>query len=251
MTTEEVEMTEVVPPKKALTDIDVNDDDEDEETKKKRDMERSFWTKLWQGLAAASIAVNIAAMVIYGGVATIVMGVIACVVGAIVIKVQMDLQDTDCESSALCCVQQSGANKCCAHVLLCCYASSPTALRRLQNMLRHEVNRLQEENSKLHESVNELETKVTAYVIVVHQISLRSMLDLYRELTFFPFCNRLKGSEEKLTAITSEQGTNVDQLVGLVRENQEILDEMKVSCNVKISFQHQYIVTLSPLACCE
>jgi hypothetical protein len=108
--TEEVEITEVVPPKKPLADIDVeDDDDEDEDTKKKRDMERSFWTKLWLGLAAASIAMNIAAMVIYGGGITIAMGVIACVVGPIVIKQQMDLQDTDSEllawrCVALCCV---------------------------------------------------------------------------------------------------------------------------------------------------
>jgi uncharacterized membrane protein len=105
MMTREVEMNEVVPPKEALSDIKVEEDDEDEDTKKKRDIERSLWTKIWQGLAAASIAMNIAAMVIYGGVATIVMGVIACVVGAIVIKQQMDLQDTDSELLALCCLQ--------------------------------------------------------------------------------------------------------------------------------------------------
>jgi hypothetical protein len=69
--------------------------------------------------------------------------------------------------------------------------------------------------------------------------------DLYRELTFPPFFNRLKESEEKLTAITADQGTNVDKLVGLVKENQAILDEMKVSCNLKISFQQQYIYIYS------
>jgi cell division septum initiation protein DivIVA len=116
-------------------------------------------------------------------------------------------------------------------------------------MLRHEVNRLQQENNTLHESVNELETKVTAYVIVVLQRSVRR-LTCIAKLTVFFFLERLKESEEKLTAITAEQGTNVDQLVGLVKENQEILDEMKASCCVKITFQQQCTVSLSPLACC-
>lgn len=57
---EETELTEVTPPAEPLQDIE--DDIEDEETKKKRERERSFWTKLWQGLAAGSLAVNIAGM---------------------------------------------------------------------------------------------------------------------------------------------------------------------------------------------
>jgi hypothetical protein len=93
----QVEMTEPVPPKEPLAEIELEDDIEDEETKKNREIERSLWTKIWQGLAAASIAMNIAAMVIYGSGVAIAMGVIACIVGPIVIKRQMDLQDTDSE----------------------------------------------------------------------------------------------------------------------------------------------------------
>lgn len=40
------------------------------------------------------------------------------------------------------------------------------ALRRVQNMLRHEVNKLQAENTKLHVSIDELETQVNEYVLL-------------------------------------------------------------------------------------
>lgn len=48
-------------------------------------------------------------------------------------------------------------------------------------MLRQEVNKFQLENNTLHESVNELETKVTAYVIVVNGpiVLLTSRTDLF------------------------------------------------------------------------
>lgn len=39
-----------------------------------------------------------------------------------------------------------------------------SALRKVQNQLRHEVNRLQAENTKLHVSIDELETQVNEYV---------------------------------------------------------------------------------------
>jgi hypothetical protein len=126
---QETEMTDIKEETPAAVPLDDIEDDEDEETKKKRNRERSFWTKLWQGLAAASLAVNLAAMVIVGSGITIAMGVIACIVAPVVIKQQMDLQDTD-------------------------------TLRRVQNQLRHEVNKLQTENTRLHISVDELETQV-------------------------------------------------------------------------------------------
>lgn len=43
------------------------------------------------------------------------------------------------------------------------------ALRRVQNLLRHEVNKLQAENTKLHVSIDELETQVNEYV-VIHRV---------------------------------------------------------------------------------
>lgn len=101
---QETEMTEVKEETPAAVPLDDIEDDEDEETKKKSERERSFWTKLWQGLAAASLAMNIAAMALYGTGVTIAMGVIACVVAPVVIKQQMDLQDTDSKWYCLLCV---------------------------------------------------------------------------------------------------------------------------------------------------
>lgn len=101
---QETEMTDVKEETPAAVPLDDIEDDEDEETKKKRNRERSFWTKLWQGLAAASLAVNLAAMVIVGSGITIAMGVIACIVAPVVIKQQMDLQDTDSKLCRLLCV---------------------------------------------------------------------------------------------------------------------------------------------------
>lgn len=98
---QETELTEVKEETPAAVPLRDIEDEEDEETKKKRDRERSFWTKLWQGLAASSLAVNIAAMALIGSGVTIAMGVIACIVAPVVIKQQMDLQDTDSE---YCCV---------------------------------------------------------------------------------------------------------------------------------------------------
>jgi hypothetical protein len=40
---------------------------------------------------------------------------------------------------------------------------------------------------------------------------------------------RASAVTEELQNIADEQGTNVEKLVGLVKENQEILDMMKVS----------------------
>jgi hypothetical protein len=101
---QETEMTDVKEETPVAVPLDDIEDDEDEETKKKRNRERSFWTKLWQGLAAASLALNLAAMVIVGSGITIAMGVIACVVAPVVIKQQMDLQDTDSKLCRLLCV---------------------------------------------------------------------------------------------------------------------------------------------------
>lgn len=71
-------------------------------------------------------------------------------------------------------------------------------LRRIQNKLRKEVNRLMAENNKLHDNVDELETQVGG----------------------------LKKIEGELQDIATTQGTNVEQLVSLVKENQILLDAM-------------------------
>lgn len=160
---QETEMTDVKEETPAAVPLDDIEDDEDEETKKKRNREQSFWTKLWQGLAAASLAVNLAAMVIVGSGITIAMGVIACIVAPVVIKQQMDLQDTDSKLCRLLCVD-TDEWAILIHSVLHWHSFFHSALRRVQNQLRHEVNKLQTENTRLHISVDELETQVNKYV---------------------------------------------------------------------------------------
>ena len=90
-----------------LQDVIYIDDAEDEDTKKRRDLEKSFWTRLWQGIAGASFGLNVAAIVIEGSAVAIIMGAIACATAPVVFKRQMDLQDTDCKWHLLCVLRQS------------------------------------------------------------------------------------------------------------------------------------------------
>jgi len=57
--------------------------------------ERTLWTRIWQGLAGASIVVNIVAMAIEGGGAMIAAGIIAVFIAPFVIVQQFQLQNTD------------------------------------------------------------------------------------------------------------------------------------------------------------
>jgi len=57
--------------------------------------ERTLWTRIWQGIAGASMAVNLAAMAIEASAVAIVAGGIACVIAPVVIYLQFKLQDTD------------------------------------------------------------------------------------------------------------------------------------------------------------
>ena len=57
--------------------------------------ERTLWTRIWQGVAAGSLGVNLAAMAIEASTVVIVAGIIACLIAAAVIYLQFQLQDTD------------------------------------------------------------------------------------------------------------------------------------------------------------
>jgi hypothetical protein len=57
--------------------------------------ERTVYTRIWQGLAITSFAVNITAIVIEESIIMIVAGVIACCIAPIVIFLQFKLQDND------------------------------------------------------------------------------------------------------------------------------------------------------------
>mmetsp|Transcript_49123 Transcript_49123/g.72988 ORF Transcript_49123/g.72988 Transcript_49123/m.72988 type:complete len:292 (+) Transcript_49123:101-976(+) len=72
------------------------------------------------------------------------------------------------------------------------------SIRTLTNKLRGQVNKLQDENEKLTSTVDQLEAAV----------------------------DRTNDVEQKLTAITVRQGTNVDKFVGLVKENGRIVKEL-------------------------
>jgi hypothetical protein len=57
--------------------------------------ERTIWTRVWQGIAASSIGLNIAAMVAEGSTVVIIAGIIACMIAPVVIYLQFQIQATD------------------------------------------------------------------------------------------------------------------------------------------------------------
>ena len=57
--------------------------------------ERTIWTRIWQGVAGASIVINLAAMITEGSAVAILAGIVACIVAPIVIYLQFQLQNTD------------------------------------------------------------------------------------------------------------------------------------------------------------
>mmetsp|Transcript_6468 Transcript_6468/g.14640 ORF Transcript_6468/g.14640 Transcript_6468/m.14640 type:complete len:359 (+) Transcript_6468:328-1404(+) len=80
------------------------------------------------------------------------------------------------------------------------------ALRSLNNKLRDDANRLEDEVDKLSEVIDRLE----------------------------PEAERAKVVEEELREIASEQQVNVDKLVDLVKENEAILDQMQDNLRQRI-----------------
>lgn len=86
--------------KAKLRDMEAQDDEDsevDEETKRWRDMERTIWTRVAQGIAGASIVLNLLAMILEASGSVVVMALIALAVGSVVIYFQFALQDTDCK----------------------------------------------------------------------------------------------------------------------------------------------------------
>lgn len=79
-------------------------------------------------------------------------------------------------------------------------------MREVHNRLRKHVNKIVVENGKLKDSVEELNGEVL----------------------------NLKGSEERLKAISEEQGTDVESLLSLVKENGTIMRDMKRAVRDKI-----------------
>jgi len=127
-------MTKPAAARQPMRDIEAQDGDEEEA---KREAERSMWTKIWQGVAGATIVFEILAVAwcfgfsddcFYSG-AIIVAALIGSVVSGVVVKYEFELQDTD-------------------------------SLRKVQNDLRHEVNDFAVENTKLAGSNERLESQL-------------------------------------------------------------------------------------------
>jgi hypothetical protein len=92
--------TEMVPTKTPLADVEAQQlsiEEEDEETKKKRQTERTFWTRIWQGTAIACVILNLVAIGIETSAVCFISGIVALVVSAAVFVFQKELQDTDCK----------------------------------------------------------------------------------------------------------------------------------------------------------
>jgi hypothetical protein len=97
----ETEMATIKPPSTTaskLVDVEAQiDPEEDAETRRLRDIERTLWTRIWQGVAITTVVFNILAMVWERGAASVLAGFIAIPVSAAVFYYQFEIQDTDCE----------------------------------------------------------------------------------------------------------------------------------------------------------
>jgi hypothetical protein len=131
-----------------------------------------FWDKICYGAAGGSAVMQGVSMAWHRSLITYVAGVVALLVAPVVAVSQRKLQSTD-------------------------------SLRKYQNLLRGDVNRLMRANDKLTSNVDELEVQVGS----------------------------LQETEQKLDEITKEQGTNTAHLIELMNENQTILNKM--NANIK------------------
>jgi hypothetical protein len=74
-----------------LKDLAADGDDQDDSLCS----QRTLWTRLWHGIAGASIVVNVVAMALEGSAVAIIAGLFAACVAPIVILRQFQLQNTD------------------------------------------------------------------------------------------------------------------------------------------------------------
>ena len=137
--------------------------EEEEQAEKHWWWKRSLWTRIWQGAAIASVVVNLAAMAIEGSGVAIVYGIIALVIAPIVFYFQFQLQ---AEGSKLLVPCESRSGVLTIHfrphnaLLRLVLSKCATALRAVQNQLRQEVNKLQDENNQLSANATRMEIQV-------------------------------------------------------------------------------------------
>lgn len=91
-------------------------------------------------LGAGSVIVNFLSMLFYQNGAVFAMGIVAMLVAPVVVKRQIDMEDND-------------------------------AMRKLQNMLRQNVNVMSQENTRLGRQVTEFEEKIQRYD-AIHTVAL-------------------------------------------------------------------------------
>lgn len=156
-----------------LVDVEAQvDPDEDAGTRRLRNIERTLWTRIWQGVAIATVVFNILAMVWTWGAAPALAGIIAIPISAAVFYYQFEIQDTD-------------------------------SLRKVQNDLRHKVNGFADANMELSNNTGRLEEKLAP----------------------------LKETEQRLSSIAEKNGSTVNKLRDLVKENHKIQNEQKKLIN--------------------
>ena len=127
--------------------------------------ERSLWTRIWQGAAIASFVVNIAAMAIEGTAVAIVYGIIALVIAPVVFYFQFQLQEEGSKLLVFCDPRRELCSwALTVHLCICCSNKQTTlyctALRAVQNKLRQDVNKLQDENNQLSANATRMESQV-------------------------------------------------------------------------------------------
>uniref|UniRef100_A0A7S2XKJ8 Uncharacterized protein n=1 Tax=Attheya septentrionalis TaxID=420275 RepID=A0A7S2XKJ8_9STRA len=179
-TREQVEMTDWNIGEPVESSAGEDGDDKLVDAKERAEMEMmleeekqmGFWDKIWYGAAGGSAVMQCVSMAWHRSLVTYVAGAVGLLCAPAVAVSQRKLQSTD-------------------------------SLRKYQNLLRGDVNRLMHANDKLTANVDELEVQVGG----------------------------LQETEQKLDEITKEQGTNTAHLIELINENQTILNKM--NANIK------------------
>ena len=82
-----------------LADVEAQEDPTvSAEVRRLRDIERTLWTRIWQGIAIACVVLNIVAMIWEWSGISFAAGLIAIFIAAAVFYFQFAIQDTDCKS---------------------------------------------------------------------------------------------------------------------------------------------------------
>lgn len=105
------------------------------------------------------------------------------------------------------------------------------SINQIQNQMRQEINQVSHENDALEENTEKLGDEADRYVFFCRcMISIPGLCWIANLNLCLHRCNnmsRVAEMDEKLRIIAEAQGTNVEKLVDLVRENHTSLKQMK------------------------